>query len=321
MLQVIQLAAKDSRVRTLLAAENAMVVLLECAIDRANSEDGPLAVAALGSMTDAEPSALISLATRAVERKGDLLRLVHEPSKAHSAAALIGVLSRALPTARPLFLDLLGSLPILGPRLEGAAAEDLAEATAVLAKDPALRELLSTPATTRWLAGLLMPPPEGQPLSRCLLSSLTALTRLASVPGGFAMPEVWPILPQLLGRLAAESDAEAQQAHLALLVSQIATSSLEGAAACAELGVVPLLAAIVGAASNRPPTTPGMEATVRATRLHCLRALHALALADERARLEVKDVLGGAIMDSTVRQDAALLVALERLKATLGTAA
>merc|ERR1711988_360428 len=142
-LHAVSAAARDGRVRALLAAEGVMPVLLECAIDRANTDDGPIAVAALSSLTDAEPSALSSLASRAVERKAELVRLVHEPQKAHSAAALISVLAKALPQARPLFVDLAGMLPILAPRLEPTASAQLAKDTVLLVQDDALRDLLS----------------------------------------------------------------------------------------------------------------------------------------------------------------------------------
>jgi len=267
-----------------------MPVLLECAIDRANTDDGPLAVAALASLVDAEPASLSALATKAVERKAELARLMHEPSKAHSAAALISVLSRALPAAQPLFLDIAGMLPMLAPRLDVDASTKLAQDAVHLLQDPKLREILGTPAAMRWLSGLLAPPSSFGDVPPQVLPALQALTSLTSVPAGLSLPDVGPPLSQLLALLTAHPDAPELPAAT-LLVEQIATSSHDSAVGCHELGLSPALLTLL-----QPEATPqGRESEPKAAaRVHAARALCSMALSDERVRAAVKEHLSGA---------------------------
>ena len=184
VLRAVVTAATDSRVRALLAAEGVLPVLLEALMDRANTEEGPIAVGALAALCDAEATALEAFAQRALERKADLLRLVYDPAKAPSAASLLEVLASAMPSSRPLLLEVCGSFPILGSRLNAEGNFQLVSTAAKLVRDPELRDLFATPAGVRWLAALLTSPQPGAPpprqpqrASKCSRPSPRALGR------------------------------------------------------------------------------------------------------------------------------------------------
>jgi len=296
-----------------------MPVLLECAIERANTDDGPLAVQALGSLVDAEPTALATLAARAVERKADLSRLLHEPSKAPSAAALLSVLARALPVARPVFVDVAGMLPVLGARLDAEGAARLAQDTALLVQDATLRELLSTPATTRWLSGNLVPPNGSGSLPAQVLPSLNVLSGLVSQPGGLVVPELGPPLARLLAALVPRMDDCAEVlAAAALVVGQIASASKEGAVGCGELGLgAVLLALLPQGYDGRQGAEPEERA---AARVHAARALCSMALSDGRVREKVKEHLGEGGVAEMPGVDPVLSMHMQRLRSVVGVA-